>query len=83
VELHDPNIRRLIVQERIEQLVRDRGISSRDRRQRRERLSLHDLGAGAHRRPRSQLSSRWRATRRRRRLTGPSKPVGSGALLQL
>ena len=58
MELHDQNIRRLIVQERIEQLVRDRGISSRDRRQRRERLSLHDLGAGARRRPQSQLSSR-------------------------
>ena len=60
MEPYDQNIRRLIVQERIEQRARDYRSASRDRRQRRGRLYVREvLGAGAHRRPRNaQLSER-------------------------
>jgi hypothetical protein len=59
MEPYDQNIRRLIVEERIEQLAFDRRSASRDGR-RRGRLHLREvLGAAAHRRPRkAQLSGR-------------------------
>jgi hypothetical protein len=53
MEPYDQNIRRLIVQERIEQLARDGRSVHRDRRRRRGRLDIRELlGAGAHRRAR-------------------------------
>jgi hypothetical protein len=60
MEPYDQNIRRLIIQERIEQLARDRRNVSRDRRSRYGRLHLRELrGAGVRRRPRkAQLSGR-------------------------
>jgi hypothetical protein len=52
MEPYDQNIRRLIVQERIEQLVRDYRSVSRDQRGRGP-LDLRELlGPGAHRRAR-------------------------------
>jgi hypothetical protein len=59
MESYDQNIRRLIVQERIEQLARDRRSVSRDRRGRRGRTYLRELrDAGAHRSPRNAQLSR-------------------------
>jgi hypothetical protein len=43
MEPYDQNIRRLIAQERIGQLVRDYGSAPRDRRRRRGRLDLRNL----------------------------------------
>jgi len=51
MEPYDQNIRRLIVQERIEQLARDCRSASHDRRVGRGGLQPHELlGAAAHRR---------------------------------
>jgi hypothetical protein len=59
METYDQHIRRLIAQERIEQLTRDCRSATRDRRRRRGRLDLHGLlGAGAHRRARKARLSR-------------------------
>jgi hypothetical protein len=58
MEPYDQSIRRLIVQERIEQLARDCRSVHRDRRRRRGRLDLRVLGAEAHRRVRNAQLSR-------------------------
>jgi hypothetical protein len=59
MEPYDQHIRRLIVQERIEQLARDCRSASRDRRRKRGRLGLRErLGAGAYRRVRNAQLSR-------------------------
>jgi hypothetical protein len=58
MEPYDQHIRRLISQERIEQLARDYGSARRDRR-RRGRFDLRGLsGAEAHRRGRNAQLSR-------------------------
>jgi hypothetical protein len=58
MEPYDQNIRRLIVQERIEQLVRDYRSVSRDRRGRGRLDPRGLLGAGAHRRARKAQPAR-------------------------
>jgi hypothetical protein len=58
MEPYDQNIRRLIVQERIEQLVRDYRSVSRDRRGRGRLDPRELLGAGAHRRARKAQPAR-------------------------
>jgi hypothetical protein len=59
MEPYDQHIRRLIGQERAEQLARDYQGPSRDRRRRHGRLDLRGLlGAGAHRRARNAQLSR-------------------------
>ena len=59
MEPYDQSIRRLIIQERIEQLARDYGSVHRDRRRRRGRLDVRVLvGAGAYRRARKAQLSR-------------------------
>jgi hypothetical protein len=58
MEAYDQHIRRLIAQERIEQLASDYRSASRDRRRRR-RFDLRSLlGAGAYRRSRNAQLSR-------------------------
>jgi hypothetical protein len=59
MEAYDQHIRRLIAQERIEQLASDYRSASRDRRRRRRRFDLRSLlGAGAYRRSRNAQLSR-------------------------
>jgi hypothetical protein len=59
MEAYDQHIRRLIAQERIEQLASDYRSASRDRRRRRSRFDLRSLlGAGAYRRSRNAQLSR-------------------------
>jgi hypothetical protein len=59
MEAYDQHIRRLIAQERIEQLASDYRSASRDRRRRRRRFDLRSLlGAGAYRRSRNAQISR-------------------------
>jgi hypothetical protein len=59
MEPYDQNIRRLIAQERIEQLARDYASVSRDRRGRRGRLDLRNLARiAAYRRERNAQPAR-------------------------
>jgi hypothetical protein len=59
MEPYDQHTRRLIAQERIEQLAYDYRSASRDRRRRHGRLDLRGLlGAGAYRRARNAELSR-------------------------
>ena len=59
MEAYDQHIRRLIAQERIEQLASDYRSASRDRRRRRGRQHLRGLlDAGAYRRARNAQLSR-------------------------
>ena len=59
MEAYDQHIRRLIAQERIEQLASDYRCASRDRRRRRRRFDLRSLlGGGAYRRARNAQLSR-------------------------
>jgi hypothetical protein len=59
MEPYEQNIRRLIVQERIEQLARDYRSVPRDRRGLRGRLDVRELvGVGAYRRARKAQLSR-------------------------
>jgi hypothetical protein len=59
MEPYDQHIRRLIAQERIEQLACDYRSASRDRRRQRGRQYLRGLlGAGAYRRARNAQLSR-------------------------
>jgi hypothetical protein len=59
MEAYDQHTRRLVAQERVDQLTRDYRSATRDRRRRRKRFDLRSLlGAGAYRRSRNAQLSR-------------------------